>query len=212
VGLPLVLLTAGLLGGLRVEDGGLLLFLPPPLVTLLMASLLLGLFTRAHVLPVGQWLGGEAPLLERTSRFLTILALFFASAQAFGSVLPEQGLPRAVFAVFFLWTLWQQQFAPFDAARLFRSLAALFGTAFVLKHLVLAELRGPDSGWGRRLLSTLLEGTSLVAPGSAPGPANGYVSFLALAIYCGGIALMRPGGASSLPVDVGRAVDAPPAP
>ncbi len=196
VGLPLVLLTAGLLGGLRVESGGSLLFVAPPLATLLMATLLLCLFARSGMIHLPRWLGSDVPLLERTAQSLTLLALFFASAQVFSSVLPEHGLPRAVFALFFLWTLWQHQFTPFDPVRLLRSLAALFATAFLLKHLVLAELRAPDAGWGRRLLSSVLEGVSLGPEGTAPSPATGYVSFFALALYAGGIALLRPDGAA----------------
>src|SRR3712207_8830861 len=39
-----------------------------------------------------------------------LLTLFFASAQAFNSVLPDGGLFRWMFAFFFLWTLWNNQF------------------------------------------------------------------------------------------------------
>ncbi|HEY7409707.1 MAG TPA: hypothetical protein VII13_03135 [Vicinamibacteria bacterium] len=203
--LPVLLLTAGLLGGLRVEPGGDLLFLAPPLVTLVMAVLLLSVCVRARLIRLDRWLGGHLPALARTSHFLTLLALFFATAQAFNSALPERGLLHWMFALFFLWTLWHDQFAPFDALRLLRSVAVLFGTAFVLKHLLLAAVRQPEGGWGRRLLGLVLEGVSL---GSidlpAYAPATGYVSFFTLALFVGGLALLRadpePRVALALPV------------
>jgi hypothetical protein len=191
--LPLVLLTVALLGGVRVRSDQALLFVPPPLVTLVMAALLMALFARGRLIVLDRWISARTGVLANVSHGLTLLALFFASAQAVNSVLPERGLLHWVFALFFLWTLWNDQFAPFDAFRLLRSLAVLFGTAFVLKHLLLASLYAPESGWGRRILSTLLEGASfgtLEAPVFAP--ATGYVSFFTLALYVGGLALVRP--------------------
>jgi hypothetical protein len=121
-----------------------------------------------------------------------LLALFFASAQAFTSVLPERGLFRWMFAFFFLWTLWNNQFASFDARRLLRSLAALFGTAFVLKHMLLASLYAPDGGWLKRLAGALLEGVTQGTLGTQEtfAPANGYISFFTLALYVLGLVLL----------------------
>ena len=191
--LPIVLLTVTLLGGMRVQPDGSLLFVPPPLVTLVMAALLMALFARGGLLLVDRWISARNGALSNVSHALTLLALFLASAQTFNSVLPERGLLHWVFALFFLWTLWNDQFAPFDAHRLLRSLAVLFGTAFALKHLALAALYAPESGWGRRIVSTLLEGASfgtLDVPVFAP--ATGYVSFVTLALYVGALALVRP--------------------
>ncbi|HVQ35914.1 MAG TPA: hypothetical protein VMS31_00175, partial [Pyrinomonadaceae bacterium] len=88
----------------------------------------------------------------------------------------------------FLWTLWNNQFSSFDPRRLLRSLAVLFGTAFVLKHVLLASLYSPDGGWLKKLAGTLLQGASLGtldAPTFAP--ATGYISFFALALYVAGL-------------------------
>jgi hypothetical protein len=189
--LPTVFLTVTLFGGVRVgAETGALVFVAPPLVTLILAAMLLSLFARGRALILGRWLSAENAVLTNVSHALTIAALFFASAQSFNSVLPERGLPRWVFSLFFLWTLWQQQFAPFDARRLLRSLAVLFGTAFVLKHLLLASLYAPGGGWLQRLTGVVLEGVSLDAPAYAP--ATGYVSFFTLAFYVGGLALLPP--------------------
>jgi hypothetical protein len=191
--LPLVLLTVTLLGGLRVQPDQSFVFLPPPLVTLVMAVLLMGLFTRGGLILLDRWLSSGHGALANVSHALTLLALFAASAQAFNSVLPERGLLHWVFALFFLWTLWNDQFAPFDARRLLRSLAVLFGTAFVLKHLLMATLYSPQVGWGRRLMGALLEGASLgTLDVPVFAPATGYVSFVTLALYVGALALVRP--------------------
>jgi hypothetical protein len=199
--LPTVFLTAALLGGVRVgAAGGAFVFVPPPLVTLVLASMLLALFARGGALKVGRWLSADNGTAENVSHALTLGALFFASAQAFNSVLPEAGLPRLVLASFFLWTLWQNQFSNFDPRRLLRSLAALFGTAFLVKHVLLASLQAPGEGWLSRLAAAALEGVTL---GTLSGPAyaasTGYVSFFTLALYVGGLFLLPPapeGGAT----------------
>jgi hypothetical protein len=192
--LPTLFLTVALLGGVRVAaETGALVFVAPPLVTLILAVMLLALFVRGGAVRLGRWLAGEHAVLTNVSHALTLAALFFASAQSFNSVLPERGLLRWVFSLFFLWTLWQQQFAPFDARRLLRSLAALFGTAFVLKHLLLASLYDPEGGWLKRLAGVVLEGVSLGTLDSTPfAPATGYVSFFTLALYVGALALLPP--------------------
>lgn len=195
--LPWLLLTVALLGGVRVaaRDRS-LLFLPPPLVTLVLAALLTALFIRARLVLPGRWLGSHLTVLQNASHALTLMALFFASAQAFNSVLPEAGLLHWLFALFFLWTLWNDQFAPFDARRLLRSLAVLFATAFALKHLLLSGLStSPEGGgWQRRIVGALLEGVTLgTIDLPAYAPATGYLSFFTLALYVGALALVKPG-------------------
>ncbi|HVR70267.1 MAG TPA: hypothetical protein VMT87_05415 [Vicinamibacteria bacterium] len=191
--LPVVLLTVALLGGLRVQPDQSFVFVAPPLVALVMALLLMSLFARGGLIRLDRWLSERHTPLANASHALTLLTLFAASAQAFNSVLPERGLLHWVFALFFLWTLWNDQFAPFDPRRLLRSLSVLFGTAFVLKHLLLASLYTPQVGWGRRLMGALLEGASLgTLDVPVFAPATGYVSFLTLALYVGALTLVRP--------------------
>jgi len=170
--LPTVFLTVALLGGLRVgAETGAFVFVAPPLVTLLLAALLMILFVRGRALKPSRWLDGELHPLENVSHALTLATLFFASAQSFNSVLPEAGLFRWLFSFFFLWTLWNNLFSSFDARRLLRSLAALFATAFVLKHMLLASLYDTEGGWLKRAAALLLEGLTLGtldAPAFAP--------------------------------------------
>ena len=196
--MPTILLTVGLLGGLRIDaQTGQFVFLAPPLVTLVLAVLLGSLFVRAGAIDLQRWFSLEQPTLTNVSHLLTLLALFFASAQAFNSVLPESGLLHWMFSFFFLWTLWTNQFSAFDARRLLKSLIVLFGTAFVLKHLLVSSLAAPEGGWVRRLTSTLLQGIAIDVPAFAP--VTGYLSFFALALYVGGLLLMAPGPVESVP-------------
>ena len=204
--LPTIFLTVALLGGVRVTaESYALLFVPPPLVTLILATMLLVLFARGGAIKVGDWLSADRGAAENVSHALTLAALFFASAQAFNSVLPDAGLPRLVLACFFLWTLWQNQFSAFDARRLLRSLAVLFGTAFVVKHLLLASLTEPTGGWLRRLTAAALEGIALGGPAYAAS--TGYVSFFALALYVGGLFLLPPSPTVETDVDENRAAE-----
>ncbi|HEX8719503.1 MAG TPA: hypothetical protein VF736_02575 [Pyrinomonadaceae bacterium] len=207
--LPTMFLTAALLGGVRVAaETHALVFAPPPLVTLALAVLALSLFARGRLVEFGRWLSAERGAAENVSHALTLGALFFATAQAFNSVLPEAGLPRLVLSSFFLWTLWQNQFSRFDARRLLRSLAALFGTAFVVKHVLLSSLDAPGGGWLWRLAASALEGVTLGAlAGPAYAGATGYVSFFALALYVGGLALLPPSPAGETFEDGGRAAE-----
>ena len=104
--LPTILLTVGLLGGLRVDaQTRQFVFIAPPLVTLVLAILLGSLFVRAGAIDLHYWLAIEQPTLTNLSHLLTLMSLFFASAQAFNSVLPESGLLHWMFSFFFLWTL-----------------------------------------------------------------------------------------------------------
>jgi len=208
--LPTIFLTVTLLGGLRVDaathgfD-----FLAPPLVTLIFAVLLLSLFVRAGALDLRSWLSSDQPALTNVSHFLTLLALFFATAQAFNSVLPESGLFHWLFAFFFLWTLWNNQFAEFSSRRLLRSLVVLFGTAFVLKHLLLAGFYGAQGGWWKKVAGLVLEGVSLgTIDLPAFAPATGYISFFTLALYVGGLVLLTPTPHKPVSVQTQQMLDA----
>src|SRR5947208_12783628 len=159
--LPLLFLTVALLGGMRIAaDTRAFIFVAPPLVTLVLAVLLMLLFVRGRLIQFNQWLASDYPPLTNISHGWMIITLFFASAQAFNSVLPERGLLHWIFSFFFLWTLWNNQFSSFDARRLLRSLSVLFGTAFVIKHLLLASLYTPDGGWLKKAADGLLQGVS----------------------------------------------------
>lgn len=192
--LPMIFLTVALLGGLRIDAvTRAFVFVPPPLITLLLSVMLMVLFVRGHLIEIKKWLSNDQPPLVNVSHALTLLALFFGSAQAFNSVLPESGLLYWLFSFFFLWTLWNNQFSSFDPRRLLRSLGVLFGTAFVLKHMFLAALYAPEGGWLKRFANLILEGFTLGTLDSpAFAPATGYISFFTLALYVAGLVLLAP--------------------
>jgi hypothetical protein len=109
--LPFLFLTVALLGGLRVDaETRAFIFIAPPLVTLVLGVLLMLLLVRGGLLRFQQWVGSALPPLTNVAHIWMLITLFFASAQAFNSVLPERGLFHWMFAFFFLWTLWNNQF------------------------------------------------------------------------------------------------------
>jgi len=188
---PTILLTVALLGGLRVDaQTRQFIFIAPPLVTLVLAILLGSLFVRAGAIDLKQWLALEQPMLTNVAHLLTLVALFFASAQAFNSVLPESGLLHWMFSFFFLWTLWTNQFSAFDTRRLLRSLIVLFATAFMLKHLLVSGLYAPEGGWYKRIAAALLQGVAIDVPAFAP--ITGYISFFALVLFVAALLLIKP--------------------
>ncbi|MCA1576946.1 MAG: hypothetical protein LC794_06230 [Acidobacteria bacterium] len=190
--LPVLFLTVTLLGGLRVvAENGTFIFIAPPLVTLVLAVLLMLLLVRGRLVTLHEWVGHELPPLTNIAHIWLLITLFFASAQSFNSVLPERGLLNWLFSFFFLWTLWNNQFSSLDPRRLLRSLAILFGTAFVLKHMLLASLYSPEGGWLKRIAGTLLQGVSLgTLDASSFAPATGYISFFTLTLYVSGLILL----------------------
>jgi hypothetical protein len=196
--LPTLFLVVALLGGLRVsEPEHTFLFVAPPLITLILAVMLMAQFVRGHLIQVDQWLRADRSPLTNTSHALTLLTLFFASAQAFNSVLPDGGLLSWLFSFFFLWTMWNNLFSPFNARQLVRSLAAMFGMAFVLKHILAASLAAPEGSWLQKLSAVILEGLSLgTLKLPAYAPATGYISFFTLALFVVGLYLLP-----SAPVD-----------
>jgi hypothetical protein len=219
VALPTLFLTVVLLGGLRVgTENRTFIFVAPPLVTLVLAVLLVLLLVRGRLIRFHQWIASDLSPLTNLVHIWMLITLFFASAQAFNSVLPEQGLLHWLFSFFFLWTLWNNQFSSFDPRRLLRSLAILFGTAFVLKHMLLASLYSPEGGWLKRVAGTLLQGVSLGTldtPNFAP--ATGYISFFTLILYVTGLILLAFAGNDDVDRVVHPAVerllpDTPPAP
>jgi hypothetical protein len=183
--LPLMFLTVALMGGVRVGgDTRALLFMAPPLVSLILAALLMTLFIRAGLIDISRWISLEQSSMTIVANTLLLVAIFFASAQAFNSVLPDTGLLFWLFSFFFLWTLWNTLFSSLDARRLVRSVAVLFATAFVIKHLLLAGVYAPEGSWQRRLVGLVLEGVSLGTLDSTPyAPATGYISFFTLALF-----------------------------
>jgi len=191
--LPLIFLTVALLGGLRLDAvNSAFVFLKPPLVCLIFAVILLLLFSRAGLIRLDGWFSENFSTLKNIANGAVLITLFFASAQIFNSLLPEQGLPFWVFAFCFFWTLWNNLFADFDTKKLLKSLGALFGLAFVVKYLLLASLTAPASqSWLQGIIENPTKEAftwALDLPRFAAG--TGYIQFFAVIFYLIGLFLL----------------------
>src|SRR5262249_13163379 len=143
--LPLSFLTVAGAGGLRLAPtGGALSFVPPPLIALVLAVLLMGAMVRAGLLVPAALLGDERTGLENLSGAVVVLTLFLASAQLFTCLTPDSGVLRLVFNLFFLLLLWTTLAAQPDRVRLLRSLLVVFGWAYVVRYVALAALADPE--------------------------------------------------------------------
>lgn len=188
--LPVVFLTVALLGGFRMSAAG-MRFLPPPLISLVLAMLLLGVLMQSGVLVPLRLMSAARRPIENLNGAAVLLALFFGTAQLFNSVTPEAGLLHLLFNVFFVLLLWNTLAAGPDESRLLRSLLVVFGSAFVLKYIVLAALYDPNGGLAKRVLTTLLQGVTLGALDYRPdASATGYVAFVTVALYICGLMLL----------------------
>jgi len=184
VTLPLLLLTVAGLGGLRVDMAGRLSLVPPSLMALVLAVLLIGTLVRAGALAPERLVAERRSALENASGAIVLASLLLASAQMFMLLTPSTGLLGFVFTTFFALLLWNTMAVSPDRRQLLRSLAVVFGGAFVLKFIVLAAAYDAGGGVLHRVILTMLEGVSLGALGFAPdGSVTGYVAFVLLGVF-----------------------------
>ena len=191
--LPFIFLTVALLGGLRLGmTSNEFIFWRPALFCLIAAASLMVLFFRAHLISVEGWFSEDFSALKNVANGAVLVTLFAASAQIFNALLPEQGLPFWIFAFCFFWSLWNNLFADFDVRKLLRSLGALFGLAFVVKYLILANLVAPASdGWLQGILQNPTKEAFtwlLDLPRFSAG--TGYIQFFTVALYLLGLFLL----------------------
>jgi hypothetical protein len=193
IALPLLFITVALLGGLRLSGlDSSFIFVKPPLLCLIFASIMLALFFRSGLIRLNGWLAEDFPLLKNMANAAILASLFAATTQLFNSLIPERGVPFWIVSFCFFWTLWNNLFAEFDTKKLLRSLGALFGLAFVIKYLVLANLAAPA---GRTWFERLTENPGQEAmtwlldlPSFSAG--TGYIQFFAGGLYLLGLFLL----------------------
>lgn len=183
--LPLLLLGVTLGGGFRSDPAdGRFAFLPPSLMALVLAVLLLGILVRAGVLVPALLVGPHRRPIENATGALVGVTLLLATAQVFNCLTPEAGLLHVLANVFFAVLLFTTLTARPDGTRVLQSLGVVFLSAFVLKFVVLDGLYAPQGSLAQRLLTTLLEGISLGTLGYAPhGRATGYIAFVTVLLY-----------------------------
>ncbi len=193
--LPFVFLTVALLGGMRLSaENNAFIFLKPALVCLIFATILLILLFRSNLIQLSEWFSEDFSILKNIANGLILFTLFAASTQIFNSLLPEKGLTFWMIGFFFLWTLWNNLFVDFKAKRLLQSLGSLFGLAFVVKYLVLANLTASgESTWTQKILEGVMKEASfglLDLPKFSS--ATGYIQFFTLIFYLVGLILLSP--------------------
>lgn len=191
--LPCIFLTAALLGGLRFSGlDGSFIFLKPALFCLIFTSVMLVLFFRSGLIRLDGWFSESFEMTKNAANAVILLTLFAATVQLFNSLLPEQGLPFWIVAFCFFWTLWNNLFADFDTKKLLQSLGGLFGFAFVVKYLVLANLTAPTSeSWLRSIIENPARETFtwlLDLPRFSAG--TGYIQFFTVVLYLIGLFLL----------------------
>jgi hypothetical protein len=187
--LPVVFLTVSLLGGLRV--GATTVLLPPSLFTLVLGILLVRLLFQSGAIAPERLVSPSRSHLANVNGFIVLVTLWAAAAQTFALLIPDSGVPRVAFNVYFLLLMLNTAAADPDRMRLLRSLAVTFGAAFVLKFVVLAELSAPGTGRLKRVLQVLLEGITLgTLTQEVQHPAAGYAALFAVGLFLIGIYLL----------------------
>ena len=184
--LPCLFLLVTLLGGMRLGAAdNAFFFLKPALICLVFASVLMILFFRSSLLQTSGWFSDKFSTLQNIANAAVLLTMFTASTQLFNSLLPENGLPFWIVGFCFFWTLWNNLFADFDTKKLLRSLGALFGLAFAVKYLVLANLTatGDTSLLQRIFDNPAKEAFTWLLDLPRYSVGTGYIQFFAVAIY-----------------------------
>jgi hypothetical protein len=136
-------------------------------------------------------LSASRSALANTNGALVFVTLWIAAAQILSLLIPDSGLPRLMFNVFFLILLLNTATADPDRASLLRTLAVTFGSVFVLKFVVLAELSSPGSSWLKRVLQAMFEGVTLgTVTQQVLHPASGYIALFTLGLFLLGALLL----------------------
>jgi hypothetical protein len=122
---------------------------------------------------------------------VVLVTLFLAGAQLLAMLTPRSGLPLFFVDVFLFVLLLNTLVAQPDRVRLLRSLAVIFGSALVLKFVVLASLSGPGGSRTTLVLVALFDAATFGTIAQEPQPASaGYVAFAAIALFLIGASLL----------------------
>ena len=182
--LPLALLTVAGAGGARILPGGAVHFAPPPLMALVLAAILLVLLARAGAIAPDRLFAPTRSGLENATGAVVLLALLAATAQVFHLLTPTRGLLNISVNILFVTLLLNTFARQTDRTHLLWSLAIVFGSALVLKFVILDAMASPGSSLAIWLFSSALEGLTLGAIGAEPAsPAMGYAAFIVVGLY-----------------------------
>jgi len=190
--LPAIFLIVTLFGGLRFSSlDNSFIFMPPPLVCLLLAAAATIQFVRAGLIGLTGWFDGRSGGIRNVANTLILLTVFTATTQAYNSLLPESGLAMWVIGFCLVWSAWTGLFSDADAKKLLKSTGAVFALAFVVKYLILANLTAPEGGsWLQRMIHDPgKEAITWLIDLPRYSALTGYVQFAALAAYLLGLFL-----------------------
>ena len=180
--LPATCLTVVLLGGVRM--GGMVAIAPPTLFSLVLASLVLGVFVQSGTLDPSRLLHHERAPVANLNGALVLLTAFLATAQVISLLTPAAGVPSLAISLFLLAAVLQLLAAAPDRVRFLRAWAVTLLSAFTLKFVVLAALSGPADRPVARALQLLFEGLTLgTLTQPVDTPASGYLAFLTVGLY-----------------------------
>lgn len=178
---PWLLLASAALASASFGERGALAFAAPPLMTLILGVLFVGLLARVGVLDPPALVGPHRRGLENASGIVVLVLLGGASAQVIAALTPDRGIFAFVVTTYFLFLFLSTMAARPTPDRAMRSLAITFGGVLVLKYVVLSGLAEPGGTLARRLFAATLDGVTLGAVGAAyQPPARGYVVFAAV--------------------------------
>jgi len=187
--LPLVFLTVTLVGGLRIGNPTALV--PPSPYLLLLGGLLIRLVVKSGALAPERLLASSRSELANLNGLVVLITLWVAAAQALAAVTPESGVPHLAAGAFFLVLLLNTAAAAPDRQQLLRSLAVTFGSAFVLKFVILHGLSAPGDGVVKRGLQALLDAVTLGAlMQEVPHPLTAYLALFAIGLFLVGVLLL----------------------
>lgn len=190
--LPLLFLTVAMLGGFRMLPGSppAMRFVPPPLVGLVLAVVVMGAMVRARLLVPEALVGSARGVLAGLNGGLVIVTLLAATAQVLSGLSPEAGLMRLAYYFVLAVLVWNTLAAAPDRPRLLHSLFVILGAALVFKHVILSALIS-EGGMVKRVLLAMMEG---VSTGSVETErlheATGYVAFGNVLLYLLGLTLL----------------------
>jgi hypothetical protein len=191
--LPLVFLTVTLFGGMRfASPDNAFVFVPPALLCLVFAAILMVLYFRGGMIGLDGWFSDDFAGLKNAANGAVFLTVFTGSVQLFNSLLPERGIPFWIAGFCIFWMLWTYLFADFDGKRLVKSLGAAFAVLFATKYLILANLTAPaGDGWLRSIIENpSKEAVTWLLDLPRFSAATGYLQFFTVVMYLVGLFML----------------------
>jgi hypothetical protein len=189
IGLPILFLSVLLAGGMRI--GGATMLVPPSPYELVLGLLLVRVAIQSGALAPERLLSSARSTLANVNGGVLLTTLWLAAAQTLAVLIPQSGVPRLAFSVFFLILLLNTAAASPDRQKLLRSLAVTFGAAFLLKFVVLDALSAQGDGAIRRALLALVDGVTAGVLIQAPQhPITPYVALAVVGAFLIGLLLL----------------------